>query len=89
MITVELSDVDASAVKKASVEIYCSAAGVDFLLRQLELLKKGSSHVHLHTPAWAGDELSEKIQGEGNVLINHLRITLAPPGWETAQKREP
>ena len=62
----------------AEIEIFCDAKGLALLLGQLEHLKKGSTHVHLMTPAWAGNELDEEASGEGSTLVNHLKITMLP-----------
>lgn len=49
------------------------------LQRKLDALRRsGPDHVHLMTPSWAGNELTEEVQGTGNVLFNHLRIVLRP-----------
>jgi hypothetical protein len=60
------------------VEINCDEGGLDLLIRKLQMLKKNGGHQHLMTPSWAGDELTENKQGPDNILINHLRIALAP-----------
>lgn len=78
MITVEVSGAGDSGQSEAEVEIFCDAEGLALLSRQLDQLKSGSSHVHLMTPAWAGDELGETPFGRGTLLINHLRITMVP-----------
>jgi hypothetical protein len=79
MLTVELREADKASSELAEVEIFCDSEDLETLMRQLEFLKKGSTHVHLNTPSWAGDELNEKTVGEGNVLIHHLRIAMVPP----------
>jgi hypothetical protein len=76
MITIEIRDADKVNEGLAEIEIFCDLEGLSLLAKQLEHLKSGSSHVHLMTPAWAGDELSEKAVGNGTTLINHLRISL-------------
>ena len=72
MLTIERND------KAESVEIFCDDEGLDALLKQLHILKSTGGHVHLMTPSWAGQDLTEKQQGDGTVLVNHLRIVLAP-----------
>lgn len=59
-----------------AIEIFCDSDGLETLVRKLEILRAKGGHVHLMTPAWAGDELTEEVQGEGNRLLNHLRIVL-------------
>ena len=78
MITVEIKDAAKASEGLAEVEIFCDSEGLVLLSRQVEHLKAGSSHVHLMTPAWAGNELAEKTFGSGTVLVNHLRITMLP-----------
>jgi Immunity protein 32 len=78
MITVEIRDAEKASAGMAEVEIFCDAEGLTLLSKQLEHLKSGSSHVHLMTPAWAGNELGEKPFGNGTILINHVRITMLP-----------
>ena len=78
MITIEIRDAAKASEGRTEVEIFCDSEGLSLLLKQLEHLRAGSSHVHLMTPAWAGNELGEKTFGNGTVLINHLRITMLP-----------
>ncbi len=61
---------------EAEVEIFCDREGLDLLLRKLSVLKERGGHVHLMSPSWAGNELTEEKQGESTVLINHLRVML-------------
>jgi hypothetical protein len=82
MITIEIRDAEKVGAGMAEVEIFCDSDGLSMLLRQLEHLKSGASHVHLMTPAWAGSELGEKTFGKGTVLVNHLRITMLPSRQE-------
>ena len=78
MITIEIRDAAKATEGMTEVEIFCDAEGLALLLKQIEHLKSGSSHVHFMTPAWAGNELGEKPFGKGTILINHLRITMLP-----------
>ena len=78
MITVELSEIDKLPEGISEVEIFCDAEGLALLSRQIGHLIAGSSHVHLMTPSWAGDELGEQPYGKNTILINHLRITRVP-----------
>lgn len=39
--------------------------------------RTGHNHVHLHTPQWGGNELSEEKQSVSSSLINHVKIH----GW--------
>ena len=80
MLTIEIRDAEKATEGAAEVEIFCDNDGLSLLIRQLELLKVGPAHVHLMTPSWAGNELSEITVGEGTVLVNHVRVTLLPAG---------
>lgn len=78
MLTVELKNGEKASDGLAEVEVYCDEKGLDFLISQLQHLKNGSSHVHLMTESWAGNELDERNFGENSSLVNHLRITMLP-----------
>lgn len=78
MLTVEIHDAAKAVEGMAEIEIFCDAEGLALLVQQLEHLKKGSTHIHLMTPAWAGNELDEETLGEGTTLVNHLKITMLP-----------
>jgi hypothetical protein len=56
------------------LEIHADEAGLAVLQRQLGFLVRGSSHVHLKTPSWAGDELTEVAQGKDHRILNHVKI---------------
>ena len=56
------------------LEIHLDREGLEILESQLEWLRKGETHVHLKTKAWAGEELSDELQGEGDHLVNHVKI---------------
>jgi hypothetical protein len=64
--------------KAEDVEIFCDREGLEVLLKKLNFLGKNGGHVHLMTPSWAGNELTEETQGNGTDLINHLRIAIKP-----------
>ncbi len=74
MLTVEIKDSDGISDGRAEVEIICDEDGLLELRRQLSFLDGPSNHVHLSTPAWAGVELDEDVQGEGNILVHQLTI---------------
>ena len=76
MITTEIKDI--SNNESSEVEIYLDREGLSLLIQKLKILESKGGHVHLMTPAWAGNELSEKLIGEGNSLVNHLCIMLQP-----------
>jgi hypothetical protein len=56
--------------------IFCDAEGLDSLITQLQILKQHKGHVHLMTPSWSGNELTENKQVPENRLLHHIRITL-------------
>ncbi len=67
MITAELNE------KLDAIELHLDTAGIESLIAQLEDLKAYDSHIHLMTPAWGGEELSEASHGS-NRLMNHLIV---------------
>ena len=67
-----------SLPSKNELAIFCDAKGLDTLVGQLKILQKLQGHVHLMTPSWGGQELTENKQGAENLLIHHLRVTLVP-----------
>lgn len=78
MLTIELRDAAKASEGMAEVEVFCDSEGLDLLARQIDSLRSGSTHAHLMTPAWAGNELGETPVGRGTTLVNHLRITMLP-----------
>lgn len=53
--------------------------GLDLLIRKLEWLRSRVDHLHLMTPSWAGNELTENIVGGDRYqLINSLRLVRVP-----------
>ncbi len=72
MLTVEINK------KDESIEIFCDKEGIELLAKKINALGVNGGHVHLMTPSWAGNELSEEKQGAENELVNHLRIILEP-----------
>ncbi|MCA1790138.1 MAG: immunity protein 32 [Thioalkalivibrio sp.] len=65
-----------------AIEVFCDRDGLELLIDKLMRLKDRGGHTHLLTPGWAGDELSEALQREGNKLFNHLVIALAPDDYK-------
>jgi hypothetical protein len=74
MITTEIKDIETP--DKAEVEIFLDRNGIDLLIKKLQWLKKSGGHVHLMTPAWAGNELSEIKFGKKSTLVNHLCVAI-------------
>ena len=62
--------------KGETVEIHGNSEGLTSLLKGLQnLLYEGKQdHLHLMTPSWGGEELTEEKQGENNKLINGVKI---------------
>lgn len=58
------------------VEMHLNDVGIDYLINQLQELKgkSGNSDVHLMTPSWGGEELTEGPCEAGYSLVNHLKI---------------
>ncbi|MEI6202181.1 MAG: Imm32 family immunity protein [Enhydrobacter sp.] len=66
MLTVEFNE------QGECIEIYFDDDGLHALELAISRLRRRGGHDHLMTPALAGTELSEKLQGSGNRLMNHL-----------------
>jgi hypothetical protein len=62
------------------LEIHCNQEGLELLLKVLNRLDAAKSplprHDHLMTPSWSGNELTEEIQGEKNVLLHKVTLRL-------------
>jgi hypothetical protein len=63
-----------SSSNTAEVAICFDDEGLERLLKHLTKLKTHRDHIHLKTPAWAGDDLTEKKQGSDFELVNHLML---------------
>ena len=73
LLTIELKD--GSNASKAEAAICFDDEGLEFLIKKLSLLRGKKDHVHLMTPSWSGNELTERKQGnEEYRLINHLQL---------------
>ncbi|MBN8888574.1 MAG: immunity protein 32 [Rudaea sp.] len=61
------------------VALCFDAEGLGVLLRKLEYLRSNVGHLHLMTPAWAGQELTEELAGgEKYQLLHSLRLVRLP-----------
>lgn len=80
MLTVEIKDAAEARDGRSEVEIYCDRDGFDTLMKCFKQIENGESHVHLMSPSWAGNELSEEPQGKDSstVLVHHLCIISRP-----------
>ena len=56
------------------VEIHGDRRGLVYLKEQIELVLNKEEHIHLMSPNWGGNELTEEKQGEVNTLVNHVKI---------------
>ena len=63
--------------KDKEIGIYCDKAGLAELIRQLKLLESsgsGPNHLHLATPSWGGNELSEKANKTESATVHQVTI---------------
>ena len=60
------------------IEIHTNRKGLNYFIDYMQKLlsREEHDHIHLMTPQWGGSELTERIQGETNKLINHIKIFL-------------
>ena len=73
-LTVELQKGD-----NPEVALCFDEEGANTLIRKLEYLRSKTDHLHLATPAWAGEDLTEDlVGGEGYQLIHSLRLVRIP-----------
>jgi hypothetical protein len=57
------------------VAICCDQQGLELLVAKLQRLSGKKDHMHLMTPSWAGNDLTEAKQGGDEYeLIHHLRL---------------
>jgi hypothetical protein len=57
------------------VAIAFDSEGLELLIRRLISLRDRIDHLHLMTPAWAGDDLSEEGRGGPDYsLVHSLRL---------------
>lgn len=63
------------------VAIAFNAEGLELLIRKLTSLRDRIDHLHLMTPAWAGDDLSEDGRaGPDYSLVHSLRLVRLEDG---------
>ncbi len=57
--------------------------GLELLIKKLEYLKSHVDHLHLMTPSWAGNELTEEPCGGSDYQLLHslrlVRLSDIPP----------
>ncbi len=56
------------------IEIHGNKEGLTRLMKIIENVIKNQTHDHLMTASWAGNELTEEVQGENTKLINKVSI---------------
>lgn len=75
--TVEIKGIE--RVDRCEVEIFMDKNALLKLLSDLSHLHQAGDHVHFFSEDWAGSELTTDRQRAGNILVNHLRLTLVAP----------
>lgn len=76
MISVEIR-LDGKQQYKEIVEIYMDRKGLEELQARLNRLDIGKNdHLHLMSESWGLGDLEETLQGQDNLLVHHLRLTL-------------
>ncbi len=59
----------------AEVTICFDDEGLELLVQKLQRLRGKKDHLHLMTPSWSGEDLTEQKQGgNGYELVNQLRL---------------
>ncbi len=58
------------------LEIHGNQEGLNSFKNEIELLLKSTNedHIHLQSPSWGGQELSDKKLNEQNKLISNVKI---------------
>ena len=56
------------------LEIHANEKGLRYLQKQIELLLEHKQGIHLLTPSWGGEGLTEELQGKDNSLIHHVKV---------------
>lgn len=73
ILTLEIKE--QSPINESELALCFDDEGLGILIGKLQSLMETKDHLHLMTPSWAGDDLTEdKIGGEDYVLLNHLRL---------------
>jgi hypothetical protein len=58
-----------------AIELHTDKEGMAHLIDELKRLMEGTdNHIHLMTPAWAGQDLTEEPVGEGNKTIHQVNV---------------
>ena len=79
--SVEIEDVDQVKHQGHSVEIFVDSTELRCLIDRLTMLLEHENvdHLHFMSDSWGGDELTEQVHRDDNVLTHHLQIYLVEP----------
>jgi hypothetical protein len=67
--------VEKEKTEQGEIAICFDKDGLEFLMAKLSALRDRQGHLHLMTPSWAGDELTEVLHGGDRYeLCNSLRL---------------
>lgn len=75
-ITAEVTPSHSASSGPEEIALHLDREGLEYLTRLLDQLKERGDHVHLMTPSWGMDDLSEEKSNPENSLAHHLRVTL-------------
>jgi hypothetical protein len=74
-----LLTVEKEKSEHGEIAICFDKEGLEFLIAKLSKLRERQDHLHLMTPGWAGNELTEVSQGGDRFEIcNSLRLVRLP-----------
>lgn len=66
---------------QGEVAICFDKEGLELLMEKLSKLRDNCDHLHLLTPSWSGNELTEVLQGGDRYeLCSSLRLVRLPSG---------
>jgi len=67
--------VEKENTEQGEIAICFDDDGLALLLKKLKFLENNNGHLHLMTPSWGGNELTEVPQGSDNyTLVNSVRL---------------
>ena len=64
------------ANEPCEVEFWCDREGLDYLIKHLQKLDESGDHMHLMTPSWGMDDLSEEKENESSCIAHHVKVSL-------------
>lgn len=56
------------------IHVFADQEGLGTLQQEISHLLAGSSHTHLMTPSWAGNELTENKHLEHTILVHQVNV---------------